>query len=269
MAAQIVATTMETLPMHETLNEPLYADAEFYDRLMSDPDSSADVAFYSSIAGSTPASILELGCGTGRLLLPLARAGYVMTGIDNVPGMLTVARRKAGDAGMAAGLLLADVRQFELDAKFRLIFFAHNSIGHLHTLNDLQACLRCVRAHLADDGLFVIDMFNPMPRLLAVAPEVRGRIGGFVGPAGERVEVTETSRYDDATQMLHRVWHLTPASGQETSVAFKTRVMFPQELDSLLHLNGFSVRAKYGNFAKEAFTTGSAQQLIVCRKTAA
>lgn len=260
---------METLTGHETSREPLYVDADFYDRLMSDPDSSPDVAFYASLAGSTPASILELGCGTGRLLLPLASAGYAVTGIDNVPGMLTVARRKAQDALLAPDLVLADVRQFKLDTKFRLISFAHNSIGHLHTLSDLQACLKCVHAHLSSDGIFVIDMFNPLPRLLAVAPGVRGRIGGFVDDTGERVEVTETSRYDDAAQMLHRVWHVTPANGETTYVEFKTRVMFPQELDNLLRLNGFCIRAKYGNFAKEAFTTGSPQQLVVCAKALA
>lgn len=260
---------METLTAHETIDEPLYADADFYDRLMSDPDSSADVAFYASIAGSPPARILELGCGTGRLLLPLASAGYAVTGIDNVPGMLTVARRKAEDALLAPRLVLTDVREFELHSRFHLIFFAHNSMGHLHTLADLQACLRCVHAHLANDGLFVIDMWNPLPPLLAVTPTVRGGIGGYVDHTGVRVEVTETSLYDDAEQMLHRVWHLTRATGEEKSVQFKTRVLFPQELEHLLVLNGFAVRAKYGNFAKEAFTTGSRQQLVVCTKAVA
>jgi SAM-dependent methyltransferase len=261
--------TMDALAEHPHRREPLYADAEFYDRLVSELNSDAEVGFYASIAGPSSASVLELGCGSGRLILPLARAGHDVTGIDNSPAMLAVARRKALVASVAPTLLLSDVRRFSAGSRFRLIFFAHNSIGHLHTFADLQACLHCVHAHLADDGLFVIDMFNPLPRLLAAAPDAHGRIGSCIDNSGQRVDVTETSHYDDATQMLHRVWHRTSPGGHETTVGFKTRVLFPQELETLLRLSGFSIRARYGSFAREPFTKGSPQQLVVCAEAAA
>jgi SAM-dependent methyltransferase len=252
---------------HEHAHDAIYADAEFYDRLISAGDSGAEVDFYASMAGEAGASsVLELGCGTGRLLLPLAAAGYAVTGIDIAHPMLRIAEEKAARAGLVATLVHGDVRSFKLDARFGLIAFPHNSIGHLHTFADLRACLRRVHEHLRDDGRFVVDMFNPLPRMLAAEPEAHGLIGRCTAATGEPIDVTETSRYDDAAQLLVRTWHVACAGTLQAQLEFRTRVLFPQEFETLLRLSGFVVEAKYGGFQKEPFSAGSAQQLMVCSK---
>jgi SAM-dependent methyltransferase len=257
---------MHALAEPDSCGESLYADAAFYDRMMSAADHRAEIAFYAAMAGAPSASILELGCGTGRLALPLAAAGHAVTGIDNAPAMLAVARRKAARSGTHARLVQGDIRDFAIGARFGLITFPHNSIGHLHTLAELLACLHCVHDHLRDDGRFVIDMFNPLPRMLCVEPDAHGLIGRCTGETGESIEVTETSLYDDATQMHERTWHVAGPGERRRRLDFKTRVIFPQELEMLLCLGGFRVDAKYGSFAREAFSTGSLQQLVICSK---
>jgi SAM-dependent methyltransferase len=260
----MTTNTLDATAERATTTEPLYADADFYDRLVCDDDSSVEVAFYASMAGPASAMTLELGCGTGRLTLPLAETGHRLTGIDNSSAMLAVARRKARGAPKVSAFVLADVRSFALRSRFQLIMFAQNSLGHLHTLGDLLACLRCVRAHLADDGLFVIDIFNPFAHPLAIAPQAQSYIGSYVDKNGSRVAVTETSRYDAAAQIQERVWRHASTDGRETVINFCTRVFFPQELEALLRRSGFSIRAKYGSFAKEPFAEDSSQQLLVC-----
>jgi SAM-dependent methyltransferase len=259
---------MQALAEPESFGESLYADAAFYDRMVCAEDHGAEIAFYASMAGAPRASILELGCGTGRLTLPLAAAGHAVTGIDNAPAMLAVARRKAAHSGKDVRLVQGDIRDFAIGARFRLIIFPHNSIGHLHTLADQLACLHCVREHLRDDGWFVIDMYNPLPRMLSVEPDAHGLIGRCTAETGEALEITETSRYDDATQMHERTWHVSGPSGLRRRLDFKTRVIFPQELETLLCLGGWRVEAKYGSYAKDTFGTGSLQQLIICSKAA-
>jgi SAM-dependent methyltransferase len=259
---------MHALAEPESSIESLYVDGAFYDRMVSAADHSAEIAFYASMAGAPGASILELGCGTGRLALPLSAAGYAVTGIDKAPAMLAVARGKAAHSGTDACLLEGDARDFALGARFGLITFPHNSILHLYTLADQLACLRCVREHLRDDGRFVVDLYNPLPSMLNLAPGEHGLIGRCTAESGEAIEVTETSRYDDATQTHERAWHVSGPGGRLTRLDFKTRVIFPQELETLLCLGGFQVEAKYGSFAKDPFVTGSRQQLLVCTKSA-
>jgi hypothetical protein len=126
--------------------------------------------------------------------------------------------------------------------------------------------LQCVRRHLRDDGLFAIDIFNPSPGRLALGPEHVFPVLTFIDGAGLRVEVSENSRYDLATQISDLDWHLSWSDGRRATLHFSLRIYFPQELDALLQLHGFAIVAKYGDPAKGAFGSASPQQLLVCRK---
>ena len=139
--------------------------AEIYDAVYADVD---DAAFWRGMAeGAVAGPLLELGCGTGRVLIPLARAGFEMTGLDLSPQMLEVCRAKLADepedVRRRVTLVTGDMTSFELDGRFAAIFCAFNSFHHLRTIEQQMGCLERCRRHLLPGGVLVLDLFNPDP----------------------------------------------------------------------------------------------------------
>jgi len=137
--------------------------AEFYDILHSSYD--ADLNIYLDLAKQHGDPALELGCGTGRLLIPLAAAGHAVTGLDLSRDMLTKCQEKLDIEGEATAkrvsLVQGDIRRFELGRKFNLIIAACNTILHCTAVQDLLAVLARAREHLAPGGVFAVDFSIP------------------------------------------------------------------------------------------------------------
>jgi len=162
---------------------PLYADPEFYDFLFPTADDSARVLdesrrarlaasekFYLEEAQRGGGRVLDLGCGTGRLTILIARAGIEIIGADLSPTMLDTARAKAAARGVKVRFVQADMRSFDLGVQFRVILIAGNSLLHLLTSEELIQCLRTVRRHLGPGGRLVFDVSNPDLSLLTRDP---------------------------------------------------------------------------------------------------
>lgn len=103
--------------------------------------------------------MLELGCGTGRLTIPLEREGHDITGLDNSDRMLRRARSKPIAVGVDATWSEGDMRGIDLSRQFSLIFCPFGTFNHLHR-DEVSECLASVREHLLPDGHFVLDTFN-------------------------------------------------------------------------------------------------------------
>ncbi len=235
-----------------------------YDALAIGHNAEEEADFYASCVPCS-GMVLELACGTGRLTLPLAERGFLVTGLDNSKAMLDTAKVKAAACGVSPAFLFGDMREFTLDALFDLVFLPNNSLGHLHTLADIQACFASVRRHLSPAGRFVLEMFNPSLPLLLREPNTHYPVAEYVRLDGKTATVTETVCYDAAAQILHADWHYQ-ADGEPADVrALDLRLFFPQELDALLTLSGFVIEAKYGGFSKSPFSGASRRQVIVCR----
>ena len=243
----------------------LYDDGELYDLVMRPQDEAAELEFYDALASGMSTPILELGCGTGRLSLPLALRGHAMSGIDCAEGMLNVARAKAASAGAAINYVQADFCNFRIDGKHGLILLPYNALAHVDTLDGIWGCFSSVRAQLAPGGLFVIDITNPTPCQLGNDMTIRHLLRSVVTDAGKKVDVYQSSTYDLATQIHERALFVQQ-QGEEARLNFKTRVFFPQELDNLLRLAGFNILRKFGSFGTEPFTSASDKQVIVCSK---
>lgn len=239
----------------------LYDDGRHYD--LQFEESLHDVDFYIDCAHRFGGPILELACGTGRLTIPLARAGFTVCGLDLSPTMLAEAQRKSHGLAPAPRWLSGDMRDFALGERFGLIIIAFNSIAHLYTRDDAERCLAAVRQHLAADGRFVLAFLNPRIDLLARRADDVREVARYPDPdTGGDVVVTETARYDNATQMNHVLWRYT--TGREAVTrSLAMRIWFPEELTSLLHYNGFAVESRYGAFDRRAFGPGSPHQVIV------
>ena len=120
-----------------------------------------DLAFYLRQARRTGSPILELGCGTGRISLPLAQAGFDVIGLDQSPSMLLVAREKAKRSPRPVRFVRGNMARFQLRRRFRLVLIPYRAFQHLLTPTDQRRCLRCVHRHLAREGRLVVHLFDP------------------------------------------------------------------------------------------------------------
>ena len=140
--------------------------ARFYDH--EQKDFVKDIPFYLDYAKECGGEVLELACGTGRVLLPIARAGIGITGLDASEEMLNIARRGIDDTiKNKVTLVKGDMKAFQFSKKFSMIFIAFRSFQCLLTKEEQLSCLECVWKHLADNGTFIIDLFAPRHDLLA------------------------------------------------------------------------------------------------------
>ncbi len=242
----------------------LYAAADLYDRVHLGPWK-GELEFYQRQAARCGPRVLELACGTGRLTVPLAAGGLTLTGLDLSAAMLARAQSKAAAAGVLVRFVQADMRAFDLGETFDLVFVPVNSLCHLLTRPDLEAFLRCVRAHLAPAGRFVIDVFNPSLTILSRDPSRWYTIGEYPDDQDGHLRLTEQNRYDAAAQVNHIVWRFDWEDGGRAQHRLTMRQFFPQELDALLIYNGFAIEAKYGQYGERDFHAESRQQLVVAR----
>ena len=243
-----------------------YREPEIYD--LENSTFEPDGPFLLEFAGKAGNPVLELGCGTGRLTIPLARSGVEITGLDVVPEMLELAKRKA--SGLEIQWVLADARAFRLDHTYRLIFESGSVFQHMLTNSDQEAFLARVREHLDDEGLFVFGSFFPHPHQLE-SVEVENEWFVQHHPDGREIRVSGVERYDELSQVkvetAYRRWK--DANGEEVvKVApLALRYSFPQELEALLHYNGFTVVERYGDHDASPLTNNSRLMIYVCRKS--
>lgn len=251
--------------MKQEKTAEIYRDGRHYDQMFGDP--ADDLPFWLHLASQYGDPILELACGTGRLTLPLAQAGFRVTGIDITEGMLKEARRKSIERGVAVTLVKADMRDFNLDQKFALIFLPANTVCHLLDLADVEACLSRVRQHLLPEGRFAISVFVPKLELLLGKPGERFPFAEYDDPDGRgRIVVTESYVYEPDTQIKRVKTHFSiPGQAEEIVGELNLHMYFPRYLDALLKYNGLVIEHKYGDYDRRAFNGESENQLVVCR----
>jgi len=152
-----------------------------------------DVAFFVDAAKECGGPVLEIGCGTGRVLIPTALADVDIVGLDLSSHMLGVCRQRlaqeSGTVQSRVQLVQADMRNFNLERTFHLITVPFRPFQHLITVDEQRSCLESIRRHLADGARLILDLFNP--NLDALASRQHGEEVGeepeFVTPDGRRV----------------------------------------------------------------------------------
>jgi len=241
----------------------LYDEADLYDRIMTPPHFAEEVEYYAMVAKAFGNSVLEIGCGTGRLSLPLARRGLRVTGVDVSAHMLAKARAKVTE-GQQVRFLQGDARSLDTGSQYDAIIIPFNTLAHFHTRDDLVQLFARVRSQLTDTGAVAIDIANPRPEFMQGQPQPCHRFRITLG-SGAEADVAEAFEYDEATQVQHRVLHVS-GLGAEKRLTLDTRLFFPQELNTMLHFSGLNVIAKFGTFLATPFMSNSVHQLVVCAK---
>jgi SAM-dependent methyltransferase len=238
-----------------------------------------DVSFFVEAAKAAGSPVLEIGCGTGRILIPTAQAGIDVVGLDLSPEMLAVCRKRLRQEDLAVQsrveLVQADMRTFDLGRRFTLATLPFRPFQQLITVDEQLSCLMSIRPHLVDGGRVVLDVFNPSLDALA-GPQEGQEIGDepeFSTPDGRRVvRRHRIVAHDRFTQVNHveLIYYVTHPDGREERLvhAFPMRYLFRFEVEHLLARCRFDVEQLYASFDKSAYGSRYPGDLIfVARKT--
>ncbi len=220
--------------------------------------------------------VLELGCGTGRLMAPLARAGHHVYGLDRAWPMLARARRRLAAEPQSvrrrARLIAADMRHIPFaPAQFALALIPYNTLMHLNAAQAATAC-RAIRRTLVPGGRLFIDVANPLlieettpERQLSVERVLEDRAGG------DLIVVTAANSLNTSRQLLTITWIFdrSPRTGGAVtrSVAeVDYHYYFPHQLELLLADAGLALTALYGSYSEQPYSEASERLLLVATR---
>jgi SAM-dependent methyltransferase len=268
-----------------------YADAALYDYEYR--RRRADVSFYRALARQRGADrVLELGAGTGRVTVPLARDGHHVVALDQAPAMLDRLRARVARLPAAVARRITpvagDLRTFTVGgSRFPLAIAAFNVLEHLYTRGEVTACLQRIAAHLAPGGAFAFDVQLPDLAWLARDPTRRWARTRFTDPTTGRAMVYSTNHdYDPVSQIALIRLYYEPADADATDddrrrargratpppgarvVKLSQRKFFPAELEALIAYAGFRVIARYGDFSFRPLDASAESQVVVCEPAA-
>lgn len=231
----------------------------------------ADIAFYRRLAETSGGPVLEMGCGTGRVLLPLARAGVCVHGMDSSIAMLDQLRARLGaepaEVRERVALIHGDIRRSDAGRRFPLVIAPANVLHSFLERADQRAWLHNARRHLAVAGALCFDVFQPDYHRLTAAPEWVQDVDRLDAQSGQRLRRLVRCTHELAFQRF-RVeirWVTEDAGGRvvaEESAAVMQRWFTRGELENLLDLEGFRVADYWGGFEGEPFQLDSRVQLI-------
>jgi SAM-dependent methyltransferase len=242
--------------------------ARYYD--LENADFTEDLEFWLDLADEYGDPVLELGCGTGRVLLNLARRGHAVTGVDNAPEMLARLETKlkaASNRHLAQPpvLVQAGMEAFEAAGPFRLAIMPFNTFMHLLTLEAQLAVLAHIRQHLAPGAALALDVINPAE---AYAAQDQGLTLERTFPDGEQtVQQFASVALDRAAQLARITWlyDATAPDGtlRRTIVPLTLRYTFPGEMRLLLERAGFALAHLYGDYDRSPYEDGAPRLLVL------
>ncbi len=245
--------------------------ARFYD--LDTEEITADIPFWISLARRTGGPVLELGCGTGRVLVPLAQAGFSVVGIDLSPAMLEVAQTKVQAAGVGhrVELIQADALSLNLGRRFPLALVALNSFGHFVEPGEPEQALDRVCAHLTADGILALDLTNPVPGAFGETTGVVLHDYTRPGPTPGWQTIKLRSQALDPIEQIVDVSCFYDEVGprgelRRTVATFLLRYFYKNELGLLFERAGLSLDALYGGYELEDLTEASDRLIAIGRK---
>jgi SAM-dependent methyltransferase len=230
---------------------------------------SGDAAFYLGLARAGGGPVLELGCGSGRVLLPIAREGIPAVGLDSSEAMLAQLASKSPPQNLR--LVHSRMQDFDLSPqRFRLIFAGFRAFQHLLTVEDQLAALARVRAHLFGDGLFAFDVFAPRHDRLAQSEIAEVEDARVLREGEEIVRYASIPRIDLARQVMDLRFRIERRRDgvllEETRWESSLRYFFRYELEHLLARSGFQVVEVYGGFDARPFDHVSGETVVLARR---
>lgn len=252
--------------------------AKYYDGAYAAKQDLVDLPFYLELAEQSRGPVLEIACGTGRVLLPIARKGIEICGVDNSPAMLDVLKgslaRESHEVRQRVTMKAGDMRTFRQKKKYPLVTIPFRAMQHMFTVEDQVAALTTAAAHLTSKGILAFDVFYPKFELIWTK-------------VGEEVSEMEWSLPSDPTRVVRRFFRKdsvdkinqifsftfifrTYEAGAlvlEDTEAFRLCYYTYPHLRALFRLTGLEPVAEYGSFAKTPLDDNAEQMIFLLRKS--
>lgn len=248
-----------------------YGDAwgQLYDKVHALQE---DVPFWISEAETAAGPVLELGCGTGRVTIPVSQAGVTITGLDNSPVMLAQARSKAKKLRprmKTLRFIKGDMRDFYLGQQFNLVIIPFRSFQLLLSVEDQSRALACIRNHLEPGGRLIFNLFVPKAGCLEQKKSFSlfGNEATCLGKTPE-MELEEKSQHDEYNQIIYvknvlKEYGESGTAQKRSEVSYALRYTYQREIQSLLKNAGYRILETYGNFRREPLSETSEEMIWV------
>lgn len=261
---------MREPPLETPVDDPYQAIADLYD--LEHDAFTDDLDFYRALADRTGGPILEVGCGTGRVAVALARAGHTVIGIDPSAAMIERARRRG--AGLPPGALtLIQGRLPDLPpgGPVGLAIIALNTWNHLTDPGDQTATLRRIVAWLAPGGTLAIDLANPDLGLITQPDDVVRLLWVGTDPGTGGTVMKQESRRTDEARQVQRVtvfYDRIAADGtcRRTVISFDQRYTFPAEMSVLVERSGLIGHNIHGSYDLDPYDAAGERLIVLAQR---
>ena len=210
---------------------------------------------------------MELACGTGRLANSLVRDGADYTGLELSPDFAELAQNKLDAYRNTPSIITGDMRNFQLNKTFDLIFIGFNSFLHLLTDGDAVSFFTCVKKHMHKNSRFLIDIFIPNPLFLYRPEGIQFPVLEYNDSHSNKlVKVKESSNYNTDTEVNELTWYFSFDDQKVFNIEqFSMRMYFPSKMNQILIDNGFRILHQWGDYYRTPLGDGSKLQIYdVC-----
>ena len=259
--------------MDETEGIYVYGDySEFYDVYVG--DFLDDLPFYMEFASETKTPVLEIGAGSGRLTLPMARSGVRVVAVDISTSMLSLLNARLNDEPPEVRdrvrVVQGDACELDLGEVYDLVIVPYYTFNYFLTEFDQKRALERIRAHMSESGHVLLDVFIPWRRLEYCSPEPLLR-GDVIDPRdGNRIRSWNSFTLDEEKQLDHQKkrFQITTPGGTVRNKEFtiERRYTLPDQLEKLFGDNGLAIDGVYGGYRRGVPQADSEQMMYVLRK---
>ena len=250
--------------------------AKYYDEAYSAKSDLVDLPFYVDLAKKIGGPVLEMGCGTGRVLLPIARAGIEIHGLDSSMAMLKILRNQvqheSGEVQNRIAVHEGDMRQFRGKQKYKLITIPFRPMQHMYTVADQASALKTAAFHLQDDGILAFDVFSPNFQLIEsgvgeekLELEWPSQPGRTVRRYFRKESVDKINQTFSAT-FIYRTYEREICVSEETEPLKMSYYTYPQ-LKALFQLADLQTIEEYGSFKKTPLNNEAKEMIFLLKKT--
>jgi len=251
--------------------------AKYYDDAYAVKPDLVDLPFYVDLAKKIGGPILEMGCGTGRVFLPIARAGVEIHGLDNAPAMLEILRARIRDESPEVRgritLHEGDMRQFRGQQKYRLVTIPFRPMQHMYTLEDQLATLKTAAFHLDKGGILAFDVFFPKFQLMDAGIgeemlELEWPVKSYPGRSVRRYfrkDSVDKINHVFSFTFIFRTYDNETLVNEETEALKLSYYAYPQ-LKALFELAGLKSVEEYGSFSKTPLNNDAKEMIFLLRR---